>query len=125
MICDTIRRVWHAGWTCTWDAHRTGWVLGTPFTDPDGDFLTLFLDPATGRISDGGETVHALVVREQPLQRSWLTLALRHRPVQYEAGEFWIGDATALADLIAVLLSVRFLAASADVPAVESREESV
>jgi len=87
--------------------------------------LTLFCDPATGQISDGGETVHALVARGHSLDRAWLTQALSHRPVQYAAGVFWIDDATALADLIAVLLSVLTLATSVGVPAVASSEEGV
>ncbi len=91
--------------TCHYEKHIKKYVMETPFLLPDGDVLTFFFDPESGRLSDLGETVHRFVAQGISLEanKSWVQKSCLDPEVHFEYGELFIEDLrrpAALAGLI-------------------------
>lgn len=91
--------------TCHYEEPTKKYVLETPFLLPDGDVLTFFFDPESGRLSDLGETVHRFVAQGISLEanKAWVQKSLIDPEVHFEGGELFIQELrrpAALAGLI-------------------------
>ncbi|WP_146039000.1 hypothetical protein [Sulfobacillus sp. hq2] len=78
--------------TCHYEEPINKYVMETPFLLPDGDVLTFFFDPESGRLSDLGETVHRFVALGISLEanKAWVQKSLIDPEVHFEYGELFI-----------------------------------
>ncbi|WP_134439697.1 DUF1828 domain-containing protein, partial [Methylacidiphilum caldifontis] len=112
MTCEKIEGLlctFPALFSCEYEEHIQKYVLKTPFYLPDGDMLTIFFDPESGRLSDLGETVHRFASQGISIEgnKTWLRRSLLDPEVHYDSGELFIETLdrpTALAGLINTII---------------------